>query len=300
MYTRELQNKGGTHSFSEKLTSLEFLFEMMLSGVGNLQHLDQGQVGDYGFELILTGYDTDGTAKIGKLVFDTSLSADGKFSPVIKQLSEKTVERELVYEKAGIGGAAVENILEHPAQLADEPEIGRYAKSKATDHGSSLTTAEMEALAKSLAHHSRLVNSKYVSGFRKVELVGGPNQIAILEKGSIQKVDQPTLSFERRRLDMPRFSILIDMTFGGGVTIHTGEILLFLKSSFRDGVVDLDRAYYFEDDFRNVTIHYDGGVLGFDPSNRVTDCVLSLGPHVDRNSAAVQELIARFPWKTVQ
>jgi hypothetical protein len=51
--------------------------------------------------------------------------------------------------------------------------------------------------------------------------------------------------------------------------------------------------------FRSATFYYDGGVLAFDPSNRITDCVLRLGPHVDRESAGVQELIARFPWTRV-
>jgi hypothetical protein len=166
-YIEQLRSNGGTHSFREKLTSLQFLFQMQLSGIGNLQHLDQAQAGDYGFELILAGYDLDGTAKLGKIVLGASL-ANGMFSPVLEQLTEATVGRELVYEKAGIGGFAVENILEHPSQLAEEPEIERYAKSRALDHGSSLTTADMEALAKSLARHSALVNRHYVGGFRRV------------------------------------------------------------------------------------------------------------------------------------
>ena len=209
-YVEQLQSHGGTHSFREKFTTLEFLFELQLTGIGNLQHLDKEQAGDYRFELILAGYDTDGTAKIGKFAFDTSLSTDGVFRPVLKQLREETVGRKLSYEKAGIGGPAVENILEYPAQLAEEPEIGMYAKAKAADHGSSLTTAEMLALAKSLARHSALVNSVYVSGFRKVWLVGGQNQIAILEKRSIQKVDQPTLSFDQRRVNTIPFGIFMD------------------------------------------------------------------------------------------
>jgi len=309
-YSGELRRNEGTHTFHEKLTSLKFLFDMLLFTLGNLQHLNQGQVGDYGFELILAGYDTDGTAKIGKLVFIPSLSANGSFSPGIKPVSEATVGRELKYEKAGIGGAAVENILEHPAQLADEPEIGMYARSEAADRGSSLTTAQMEALAKSLARHSALVNRAYVGdvrgGFRKVFLVGGPDQIAIMERGAIQKLDQPTLLSHQGRLEMP-FTIIEHTRFqGDSVPPSVMDIHLFLSNVFRTNVfggntvVSLDGAYYFDNDFSNVTLNYDGGVFLFDQSNRVTDCVLSLGPHADRTSAVVQELIARFPWKTVQ
>src|ERR1017187_8634450 len=48
-YSAELRSKVGRHSFHEKLTSLRFLFDMTLSGIGNLQHLNQAQVGDYEF-----------------------------------------------------------------------------------------------------------------------------------------------------------------------------------------------------------------------------------------------------------
>jgi hypothetical protein len=66
------------------------------------------------------------------------------------------------------------------------------------------------------------------------------------------------------------------------------------------GTVMLDNGYYFEDDFRNGILYYHGGLLGFDPSNRVTNCILRLGPQVDRDSAAVRELITGFPWKAVE
>jgi hypothetical protein len=61
----------------------------------------------------------------------------------------------------------------------------------------------------------------------------------------------------------------------------------------------LDSAYYSEDEFSNAMFLYEGGVLGFDPSNRVVDCILTLGPTVDRKSHVVKELIAGFPWKAV-
>lgn len=73
-YVEELRSKGGSHSFHEILTSLEFLFDFQLSGIGNLQHLNPSDLENYGFELTLAGYDTDGTAKIGKVVLSTSFS----------------------------------------------------------------------------------------------------------------------------------------------------------------------------------------------------------------------------------
>jgi len=304
-YTEELRRSGGTHSFREKLTTLAFLFDMQLSGIGNLQHLEQAQVGDYGFELILAGYDLDGAAKLGKLVISASLSTNGIFSPVIKQLTQTSVGRELIYETAGIGSAAVSNILTYPAQFAEEPEIERYAKSKRLDNGSSLTTDEMDALAKSLVRHSALVNSHYVNG--KVWWpVGGSNQVAILRNGSVNKIEQGTLGFEPRRLNMKPFGISMGLTLSNGgrpdiilSLVQPGLIGLYLKMQFVGSVV-LDNGYYFEDDFRNGTLYYSGGVLAFDRSNRITNCILKLGPHVDRKSPDVQKLLTEFSWNAVE
>ena len=316
-YAVVLRSKGGTHGFHEKLTSLGFLFRFQLSGIENLQHLHPEQLGDYGFELILTGYDTDGTPKIGTIAIRSTLLPNGMFSPVLEELKETTVGSELAHATAGIGGADVENILAYPAHLAEEPEIARYAASKASDHGSSLTTAEMEVLALSLAHHSALDNRQTYFvvhelgspfDFRTFWPVGGQNQIAVLEKESIQTIDQPTLLFEERRVSMTNFSIVSGGTLEQNslddapliVFSTPGLIVLYLKERFLGGLIHLDSAYYFEDDFKNATLHYEGGVLAFDPSNRVTDCILSLGPHVNRKSPAVRDLIARFTWKTVQ
>ena len=304
-YTEELRRNGGVHGFREKLTSLAFLFDMQLSGIGNLQYLERAQVGDYGFELILAGYDLDGTPKLGKLVIGASLSPNGIFSPVLKQMVQTSVGGEIAYETAGIGRFAVENILTYPAQLAEETEIKRYADSRALDKGNSLTTAEMDALARALARHSALVNRHYVNG-RMWWPVGGANQVAILKNGMIEKIEQRSFGFAERRLKMKPFGMLMGLTLNNGgrpdiilSIVQPGMIGLYLKMGFVGSVV-LDRGYFFEDDFKNGTLYYSGGVLAFDTSNRVTNCVLKLGAHVDRTSSDVQKLISGFPWSAVE
>jgi hypothetical protein len=301
-YAAELRAKGGTHSFHEKLTSLDFFLEFRLSGIGNLQHLKQAQLGDYGVELIMAGYDLDGTTKLGKIVVDTRLSADGIFSPVLKKLTEATVGRDLAHETAGIGGAAVENILAYPAQFAEEPEIGKYSASKASDRGSSLSAAELEALAKSLARHSAFANSRYIGDSHKMWWpVGGRNQIAILEKGLIQKIDQQL--FEERGPHTPNVIMQMQNKFHEGPVAPNPApdilLMLYVKNLFQDSQISLDGTYFFDNEFDRVTLFYDGGVLGFDPSNRVTGCALILGPHGDRRSAAAEELVTRFHCRVV-
>jgi len=307
-YVEELRSKGGSHSFHEILTSLEFLFDFQLSGIGNLQHLNPGDLQSYGFELILAGYDIDGNAKIGKIVLSTSLLPNGIFSPVLKEWKETTIGRELAHETAGIGGDAVEYILSHPGEIKDDPEIARYASSKVSVRGGSLTVVEMEALARSLARLSALFESRTYQmpsvGFREYWPVGGENQVAILEKGSLRKLEQP--KFEERKINMTGFSIVTGLTLDtngiAGASLigpAPGGLGIYVKNLYLGGLIHLDNEYYFEDEFRKATFYYDGGVLGFDPSNRVIDCILSLGPHVNRKAPAVQELIARFPWKAV-
>lgn len=307
-YVEELRSRGGSHSFHEKLSSLYFLFQFQLEGIGNLQHLSDRQIGDYEFELILAGYDLDGTARVGKIVLSTTLRPNGIFSSVLRQATEQVVGRELMHEEAGVGAAAVRNILDHPTQLSDDPDITTYAASKASDHGSKLTIAQLEGLAEALARHSSIVNTHFLGfdGGRAVnwQPVGGANQIAILEGGSTASIRQP--SFPTREVNTKKFGMIIGLTLDangvpGAVLINPppGMIELFLKNRFLGGLVRLDNAYYFEDDFRNAEFYYDGGILALDPSNRLTDCILTLGPHVERRSVAVQELITRFPWKSV-
>jgi 20S proteasome alpha/beta subunit len=197
-YISELHSKGGVHSFHEKLASLAFLFRFYLFGIGNLQDLTPEQAGDYGFNLLLAGYDSDGTPKIGSLSLSSSFSS-GRFEPVLKNVSERTIGRELVYEKAGIGGPVAKNILDYPRQFATEREIGRYAVSMAADSGSSLGTPEMEDLARALVRHAATVYPQFI---------GGRDQVAILRNGGIQSIEQPNFLFEPREQNTHHFSIL--------------------------------------------------------------------------------------------
>ena len=144
-----------------------------------------------------------------------------------------------------------------------------------------------------MARHPELDNAvRYlvpgtIFSFRTFWPVGGRKQIAVLEGGSIQKLDQPL--FEERSSNIRPFGIALDVTLidespSSPLIKFTdpGVISLYLKSHFIGGTINLDDAYYFEDDFSNATLHYDGGVLAFDPSNRITNCILILGPHVNR------------------
>jgi hypothetical protein len=305
-YTSELHKHSGWHSFREKLTSLAFLVELYLDGIENLQSLTPQQAtASYGFQLILVGYDVDGTPKIDKLVVTSDVSASGISRPTVSILPEKVIGRELTHETAGIGAYVVENILDHPKQFAEEKEIGRYGTSLAADRGGSLTITELEALASSLAHHAAIVDQVAdLPHFRFIHLVGGRDQVAVLEKGRIQRIDQQ--EFTTPPLRMNEFAMIMGTSIdGGGIAgvqlnnTRQGRIGLYLKMGFSGGLVDLDRGYFYGDEFVNAKLFYDGAVVGFE-NNKITDCELVLTPDADRNPAFVQELLTNYHWKHVQ
>jgi 20S proteasome alpha/beta subunit len=301
-YAAELRNKPGPHSFREKLTSLAFLAEFYLNGIENLQTLSPAQVPGYGFEFTLAGYDVDGTPKIAKAIVSTQI-INGSYDTTHSLSPETAVGHELTHETAGIGSFVAENILEHPQQLADEKEIGKYAATWVTDRGSSLTTSEMQALASSLAHHAAIVdriamlNNAFNPHF--IELVGGKDQVAVLEKGGIEEVEQQT--FPPRPLNMTNFNISSGFDFHGEAMIKpaSGAIMLYVNDRFVEGTFTLDQGYFYGDKFEKATLTYDGGVSGFE-HNEIVDCGLIIGPHADRRSAFVRDLVASHPWKRVQ
>jgi hypothetical protein len=301
-------------TFHEKLVGLTFLFRRSLFAIGNLQNATPQQAGKYKFELILAGYDTDGTLKLGKIILGASTLPNGLFTPVVEQVNERNVGRELIVETAGIGGAAVRNILAEPAQLTEDPEIGSYATSIATDHGGSLALAEMEALARSLAHHAAMVNRELVPdgspvGFRAVWPVGGRDQVAVLAAGKIRSVDQPAF-LQPTGPAVRSFSIVLGIGLDGkntpGIVLSvvdpmsrvTDFVVLFFRVVFLNGTVVLDNGYYVGDKFTNCKLTYNGGVTGFE-NNEVTDCELLLGPFADRRSRIVNDLLTKYHWKNI-
>lgn len=139
------------------------------------------------------------------------------------------------------------------------------------------------------------------SQIRKIWLVGGPNQMAIMQHGTVQNIDQPV--FEPREVTKPGLHLIVGSHVSGVMWLavgHPREPVLFVKGVFSNSSVPLDGYYFFENEFDNFTFYYDGGIIGLDENNRLIDCTLVLGPKVDRSAAAVKELIAHFPWKKVE
>jgi hypothetical protein len=129
--------------------------------------------------------------------------------------------------------------------------------------------------------------------------VGGRNQIAILQKGSIVKIGQETFADPPKLL--VNFSLMVGVRFEGlnALVTEKGIASLFVKCRFGGTERSLDGDYFFADDFRDTALKYDGGLMYFDKSNTVSNSVLVIGRHANRHDPAVLHLTNEFSWSEV-
>ena len=117
-------------------------------------------------------------------------------------------------------------------------------------------------------------------------------------EGLCRTCGHPAISVEAPRKPVPYYSPPPQNCALWFVGAEPGFIALIVKSHFLNGIVLLDNVDYFEDDLKNATFYYDGGVLGFDPSNRITDCGLMSWPACGKKSPADTELNIGTPGVT--
>lgn len=295
-FQQELTQQSDPRSFLEKLTSLSFLFNFYLSSVANIDQAVQGstptQPQTYTLQLLLAGYDTDGTPKLGKLILRTAKEhgRDGQpiFSSVTENLQEVPVNNKLVYLTAGQDDVAL-GILKNPNDFRNDPTIRKYAELIATDEGSSLTLPEMKQLAEALVRYTE----------KKYPTVGGPRQLSFLQSGKVISIEQP--NFPKHSLPLPGFNLVVGNHFEGrgGIVFGGQPIGLFVKNYFRHDVRILDGHYFFGNEFVDSELRYDGGLTRFDRSNKVVGSTLVIGAHAEQHPDVVQYLKNNFPWQTV-
>jgi 20S proteasome alpha/beta subunit len=283
---------------TEKLEGLENVFTHYLTGVANIRN-----EGRYLFELLIAGYDPDGTPEVGRLVLGTNLeqTAAGSFlKSITLQRSVFPVVHRQVLCLNGIVDVAVE-ILRGSKVWMDDPGIGGCAQS--TSDQEMLSIEQMRVLARSLKQHTT----------ERHKEVGGPTQVAILYKGRVQRVVQP--KFDPIRPSGYKFAIVATDSFGNtapppGVPIGSVSRLgllalvqeplygLYFSNRFFNGRQELHDAFYGGNVFENCILAYNGGQLQFARSNKVIDSELEIGEAV-RNSPVAKKLLQDFHWKTV-
>jgi len=230
----------------------------------------------------------------------TSQTLDGKMARVWwPRVRVRSIEEKLVCETAGIDDIA-RDILRNPHRYSDDPAVREYAQAMALNGGQTLTLRQLKDLAFAIMDRTS-------STYREV---GGPRQIAVVEPGKPISLDGPQFPDQ---LPLPRFTLV-----SGGEVVGLGEgigefiggppptapsapwwlapwppAFCVVKCRVSRTSQRLDDIYFFENQFTDCVLRYDGGPTRFDRSNRLVNCKLELGPHADRRSTFVRELAAR-------
>jgi hypothetical protein len=248
---------------------------------------------DYYFEMLIAGYDPDGTPEVGSLELKLApkQAAAGEF------LSPVTLERNVspvgAYHEpllAGITGIANE-IQNDPAKWHADKAVADYEEAKKS--GKPPTIDQMRTYAISMKQHTAEV-------YREV---GGESQIAVLKGGRVLRVEQPPFpSVPAREF---RFRILTGVNVEGDMkdrsktagfwgVVTPGCFPIFFNGSFIRTRQEIGNAYYSGNVFKEAVLSYEGGTVQFGTSNQVIDSDLILGPKVHRDSPEVQQLLKDF------
>jgi hypothetical protein len=193
-----------------------------------------------------------------------------------------------------------DSLLQNPKAWESEPAIRRYEDAMKSDNGRSLTISEMKDLAVQLA----LQTAKKERG------VGGPNQIAILQKGPVVSIDQGTYPPPPKMLF--DFALWVSSLYEFDVTgffnsesklpnikTSTGDNGLFVKCLFSRVRVDVDSNYFSGDVFITSIFTYDGIQAMHFGGNVIKNCILIIGPYDKRSSKQVKHLVNDFSWLQV-
>jgi len=282
-------------SVSDKLKLLEGIFTYYLTGIVNIRGANDE--GEYSFELLLAGYDPDGTPEIGRLVLGTDLEltpAGPLLRSVIREFAVFPVaHREMIFVN-GKRDVAIE-ILHNPGPWRSDPAVDAYER-RVGGQGL-LSIEQMKALAISLKQHT-------ADGDREV---GGPNQIAILTNGHVQSFEQPDLP----PIQLSGYKFLIVSTAGfdnsgipgrqmGRTVFAPGLFVLYFRDDFIHVVQEISNAYYGGNRFRDSILTYSGGKVQFASSNQVIDSDLEIAAGISPDSPEVKQLLHDFKWRTVK
>jgi hypothetical protein len=271
-------------SIREKLMSLAYLFQFQLTAIATFRAIGgwPTPATAYTFWLTIAGYDTDGVPRIGQIALSMVPSGD-TLNSEIREDSITQVGGNLVTKLAGLHDVA-EQLLSDPSSAGNDPAFATYAESVQRDGGQSLTLAQMTEIASALARRTAQV-------YREV---GGADQVAILQDGHVARVVQASYPAPPTAL---HFNLMVKGTFSGPNALQIeGSTFLILRSSFSNDRRPLDGHFFYSDTFANSVLTYDGGGGYFDKNNKITNCLLILGPHAKRDDKEVRHLINHFQW----
>jgi hypothetical protein len=282
-------------SFSVKLDLIQDVFAYYLSGIENLRDGDEG---DYQLQLMMAGYDLDGTARLGRIVLARSSRA-GRTGLV----SDSTAREHWVIRAGprqivcinGIGDAAIQMLRHTNEWIPDETSSACWRRSETA---ASLGPEEMKSLAIELEKQTAV----------RFPEVGGPKQIATFSNARLE-IDQP--SFPSVNISPFKFRIVtgVSMNSGAGpgspypygvVVTGPGVFTLYFSNEFVHARQELDDGYFGRNRFKDCILLYRGGKTRLEKSNDEVDSDLEIASGVRRDSPEVKELLRDFGWRSVK
>jgi len=278
-------------SLTERLRNLASVFEGYLGLISNTR-LGSGQTTPleaYRLQIIVAGYDLDHKPRIGKIDLTLQWFLDA-LKPSVQEATIANVSDGLTRKLNGMPDVAI-RLLEHPETQPQDPEVSAYQDSMHSNGGSSLTIEQMVALAKRLAYYTALEHRE----------VGGDNQIAVLTGPHSLKIEQA--HFPDPPLPLVNFHVELDGVFAENVGEQSAVAShgIFIRCSFSGmtQIQKLDGNFFIDDQFRNTVLTYNGGKVGFDKSNQVSDSILIVGPLIRPDDATVRKLAQDFKWTKI-
>ena len=286
-YQDELAKKPGSHSISEKLSSLSFLFRSYIGGTATLRRLmlQPEDLNTYIFQLIIGGYDADGSPKLEMFLLLPEQSKGTSIS-FNESITTYSLGKKLTYAVGGIPTKA-RDILQNPAKYTSDPIIHKYKKSIDRDGGNSFSLQEMKQLAENIMRYTE----------KDDKHVGGSRQIISFEKGKPPVIEQ--FAFPHSDSPIPPFSIISGNMFGRGGFNTQGNTGLYISNRFDQDMRMIDGNFFFMNFFSNSLIKYDGGITHFDRNNEVHYSTLVIGKHVVPESDFLKELKNDFKWRNI-
>jgi hypothetical protein len=239
-------------------------------------------------EMIMAGYDTDGTPKIGTLTISFELSPRGtgvRWQTKVVEQSIKSVEKEFTYEVRGIVRTA-KDTLNNADKVSGYAILQKYSNAEAVDKGASLSLPDMQELGRTLVS----ITSSYNRA------VGLDKQVAVLEGGRVSSIDQPRFAAPKRFV-LPLAIFRNDTLIGSSVSLPnmvafydsvnflaSGQNVVTRKS------LSLDRGIFVQCHFKDIDMEYDGGPLYFDATNVLENTTVSFGPGASNRPDMVELL----------
>jgi 20S proteasome alpha/beta subunit len=277
-----------------KLRGLESMIKVhlqVLAASASIGHgSESSRARNYEFELIMAGYDQDGSAHLGSFHLAASPNprrANGYYEVELRQYSVEKLDSTIKYL---VGGQSkIADAILNGLTTAHEPSISNYQLAKAKDSGASLTTEEMKELAIFIAAQTA----------RTSRSVGGENQIAVL-KPSVP-IELTQRHFAEPSGDVEPIGLVIDVrmkNFSSGAIISPYRTM-YIASSFEDSQQDLDQNYFVGDTFVHCRLIYGERLLGLDTTNTVIGSQLFIRRTVDRHSTQLRDLLQSFAWSDV-